>query len=184
MEHPGEIWQEFDYNGERLGGISPSEMDESKIKVFGGVAVMLYRFTNGEVEFLFQHRSKYLMGNPDKWDVSAGGHTNLDENTIDAMVREVNEEIGVEIDKNKLEFAATYLRREVSVIVSLYFYDYTGREDVFHFNDKEVEEVKWVKYSEVDEFMPNLKNQLRKDKIFFHYLGEWNAKILEKYGNS
>ena len=181
MEHPGEVWQEFDYNGERLGGIDPVHLDEDKVKFFGGSAIMLYRFKDGEVEFLFQHRSKYLKGNPDKWDVSAGGHNNLDEKIIDTIVRESREEIGAEIDKDKLEFAGTYLRWRV--FVSLYFYDWTGREDNFHFDDQEVEEVKWIKYSKLDEFLPNLKQLLREDEVFMHFLEEWNQKILEKYEN-
>ena len=181
MEHPGEVWQELDYNGERIGGIEPASLDETKIKLFAGAAVMLYRYKDGEVEFLFQHRSKYLMGNPDKWDVSAGGHVNFNERRIDAMVRESREEIGVEIEKDKLELAAVYLRWKV--LTSLYFYDWSGKEDNFHFDDKEVEEVKWVKYADLGDFLPNLKQTLRDDEVFMYYLKKWNDKILEKYGD-
>ena len=181
MEHPGEIWQEFDFNGKRIGGIDPASLDENKVKFFGGAAVMLYRFRDGEVEFLFQHRSKYLMGNPDKWDVSAGGHVNLEEERIDTAVRESREEIGAEIQADKLEFAATYLRWRV--LVSLYFYDWTEGKDDFHFDDKEVEEVEWVKYSELNDFLPKLKQLLREDEVFMYYLKQWNEKVLEKYGN-
>ncbi len=181
MEHPGEVWQEFDYTGERLGGIEPVSFDEEKVKLVGGTAVMLYRYKDGGVEYLFQHRSKKLMGNPDKWDVSAGGHTNLDEPIIDTAVRESREEIGAEIEKDKLEFAARYLRWKV--LVNLYFYDWTEREDNFHFDDEEVEEVKWVKYSELQSFLPNLKQAFREDEVAMHYLKKWNKKILDRYGN-
>ena len=107
MEHPGEIWQEVDFNGEIIGGIDPNDFDEEKVKRFNGVAVMLYRYNNGEVEFLFQHRSKNLKANADKWDVSAGGHVNVGERPIEAMVREAREEIGVKLDASRLEQAAT-----------------------------------------------------------------------------
>ena len=140
MEHPGEVWQEFDYNGERLGGIVPRDFDETKVRLVGGGASMLYRVRNGEIEFLFQHRSKLLKGNPDKWDVSAGGHVNLDEPIIDAIIREAHEEIGVELEKDKLEFAEFY--QKDFMIVFLYFYDWSDREDEFYFDDQEVEEVK------------------------------------------
>ena len=181
MEHPGEVWQELDFNGERLGGIVPAELDEDKVKLFYGSAVMLYRFKDGEVEYLFQHRSKFLKGNPDKWDVSAGGHVNLDEPRLDAVMRETREEIGVELERDKLELAASYLRWKVFVV--LYFYDWTGREDEFCFDDKEVEEVKWVKYSELESFEPNFKRGLVDDEVFRYYLNEWNTKTLEKYEN-
>ena len=57
MEHPGEIWQEYDFNGERLGGIEPNNYDFDAFRLMGGAAIMLYRLRDGEVEFLFQHRS-------------------------------------------------------------------------------------------------------------------------------
>ena len=174
MEHPGEVWQEFDYNGERLGGIVPRDFDETKVRLVGGGASMLYRVRNGEIEFLFQHRSKLLKGNPDKWDVSAGGHVNLDEPIIDAIIREAHEEIGVELEKDKVEFAEFY--QKDFMIVFLYFYDWSDREDEFYFDDQEVEEVKWIKYSELESFWPNLKNNLRKDKKFLACLDEWNEK--------
>ena len=181
MEHPGEIWQELDYDGTKLGGIVPAEFDENRIRLMSGATVMLYRYKDGEVEYLFQHRAKGLRANPDTWDTSAGGHVNLGESRIEAMVREAHEEIGVEIDGANLELAAIY--RRWIVMVTLYFYDWKDREDEFHFDDKEVEEVKWVKYSEFSEFLPKLKKLAREDKIFMHYLEEWNKKILDKYEN-
>lgn len=181
MEHPGEVWQECDYNGERIGGIEPATLDENKVRRFNGAAVMLYRYNDGEVEFLFQRRSKLLKANPDKWDVSAGGHVNLNESRINAIIRETEEEIGAELDADKLELAAIYLRWKV--FVDLFFYDWTGKEDSFKFDDQEVEEVKWLKYSEIEGFMDNFKWTLVEDKVFFYYLKEWNDKILQKYEN-
>ena len=177
MEHPGEIWQEYDFNGERLGGIDPNNCDDDKIHLYGGAAVMLYRVVDGELEYLFQHRSKFLKGNPDKWDVSAGGHINLGEPVLDSAVREAHEEIGVKLDRDKMEFAEIYVK--MNTMVHLYFYDWSGREDDFSFDDKEVEEVKWVKYSELDKFLPNVKRILAEDKRFLLCLKEWNEKILE-----
>lgn len=181
MEHAGEIWQELGYNGERMGGIIPAELDEEKVKLFYGAAVMLYRFRDGEAEYLFQHRSKHLRDNPDKWDVSAGGHINLDEKEIDAAVRETREEIGVSIDGGKLEYAASFLRRKACVV--LYFYDWTEEKDEFNFDDDEVGGVKWIKYSELNEFWLSLKPALMEDEIFKYYLKEWNQRILDKYAN-
>lgn len=181
MEHPGEIWQELDYNGERLGGVDPATLDVDKVKLFSGVALMLYRFKDGEVEYLFQRRSRLLKANPNKWDVSSGGHVNVGEKRVQAMVREAREEIGVEIDLEKLELAGIFQRWKM--LIGLYFCDWTGKEDNFSFSDQEVEEVKWVKYRDFEDFLPNLKATLGADEFFKIYLKEWNKKILEKYGD-
>ena len=167
MEHPGEIWQEYDFNGEKFGGIDPNNYNYDAVRLMGGAAVMLYRLYDGEVEFLFQHRSKFLKGNPDRWDVSAGGHINLDESTLDAIIRETREEIGVNIERKKLEFAETYIR--LKDMINLYFYDWEDRADEFSFDDQEVEEVKWVKYSELGSFLPNIKQLLAEDKDVFSF---------------
>lgn len=183
MEHAGEFWQEYDYCGKRIldeHGITPGAPVKN---YFAGVAIMLYRFKNGEVEYLFQHRAKNLRGNPDKWDVSAGGHINYNEPKLDSAIRETKEEIGVELHQSKLEFAASYIITTNNGITNLYFYDYQDCEDNFYFDDQEVEEVKWIKYSDIKNFQSNLKPQLKSDEIFFIMLKRWAAKIQEKYGN-
>ncbi|MBR2543565.1 NUDIX domain-containing protein [Candidatus Saccharibacteria bacterium] len=182
MEHSGEVWQELDYNGERLRGIVPAELEVDKVRLFYGAAVMLYRFKDGEVEYLFQHRSKHLRENADTWDVSAGGHVNLNESQIDSAVRETREEIGVDLDKNKLEIAGSYIRWKI--FVTLYFYDWTSRPDDFKFNDDEVEEVKWIKASKLDSFWPNLKWTLQDDKLFRINLEDFAERIAKKYENN
>ena len=184
MEHPGEFWQEYDCCGRRImdgHGVNPGDQVPN---YFAGVAIMLYRYRDGEVEFLFQHRAKELRGNPDKWDVSAGGHVNYDEPKLQTAVRETSEEIGVEINPEELEFAASYLITTNNGIAFLYFYDWQERPDDFKFNDHEVQEVKWVKAKDLVVFSENFKPQLKNDQMFFVMLSRWEAKIRQKYGNN
>lgn len=176
MEHPGELWQEADYNGARIGdGLIPDACYDKPHKLLMGAAIMLYRFNDGDLEYLFQHRSKQLIGNPDKWDTSAGGHVNINEPTLAAAVRETKEEINADIDPAKLEFFGRYLRGEI--IVNLYFYNWTGNEDNFKFNDAEVEEVCWVKVKNLDDFWPNLKPHLADDVVFKYLLDEHIKRV-------
>lgn len=180
--HADELWQEFDFSGNRLGSINPNSFDPNSVKLFGGTAIMFYRFCEGKVEFLFQHRSKFVDRNAEKWDVSAGGHINFEENVFDAAKREVAEEIGIKIDQNHLEFSAIYVRPPKNLI-HLYFYDWTGKEDEFHFDDKEVSETKWVAFEDLATFWPNLKPGVQDDAIFQHQLLEWVKLARQKYGN-
>ena len=176
MEHYGEIWQEYDIRGERVmdGGLTPGNPVQEG-NLYGGTAVMLYRIKDGNLEFLFQHRSKLLRGNPDKWDVSTGGHINYNESKIDSAIREAKEEIGVDLRKEDLELAACYVRE--NSYVCLYFYDFTYEKDEFFFDDNEVEEVKWVRFEDFGAFRDNLKTKLKEDKVFTAYLEIWADKL-------
>lgn len=179
--HKGELWQEYDFNGSRLGSIDSSDYKNKDAKLFGGVAIMLYRFKDGDVEFLFQRRSEFVDRNAGKWDVSAAGHINFEEKELDSAVRETREEIGAEIKPEKLELAGAYVRPGRSLI-NLYFYDWTDREDSFHFDDKEVSEVKWVTFKDLVAFWPSLKPQVENDPIYQTFLLEWTKLAREKYG--
>ena len=179
--HSGELWQEYDKQGVRVanGGV-PQGGDFAQL--YAGAAVIIYRVKDGELEFLFQHRSKHIIGNPDQWDVSFCGHVNYGEPVIDTVLREGNEEIGVHLDPTKLEFAAKYTAGGDRIIY-LYFYDWEDSPSDFSFNDHEVEEVRWVKYSDYEDFKLSapIKPPLRKDVIFEHYMRIWAEKL--QHGN-
>ena len=67
-----------------------------------------------------------------------------------------------------------------NILVYGYFYDWTGQEDSFHFDDNDVSEVKWVALEEFDEFVRgNVKESL---KGAYHTLG-LTKYWLEYYGN-
>ena len=182
MKHLGEKWQTYDLRGERImdGGFFPKNepVEYPVTRYFGGCAIMLYRFHDGEVEYLFQKRSAQVW-NALRWDTSAGGHINYDEKTIDAAVRESREELGITLEKDKLEFCARFVRADA--LINLFFYDYTGKADDFSFDDQEVAAVQWIKVRDFDTFWPQLKDVLKEDKYFEFALKEMTEKIQKKY---
>ena len=58
-------------------------------------------------KLLLQRRSHRKENHPGLWDVSAAGHVSAGETVIDAAVREVAEELGVNIEPRELEHIAT-----------------------------------------------------------------------------
>ena len=107
------------------------------------------------------------------WDFSAGGHINLGETLIQGAIRETKEEIGVDITPEDLEFV-TMRPFNCNRFAWVYCVDWTGRPDEFHFDDNEVSEVKWVKYSEMEEFrLKYAKDPLKTDNITFPNIHEW-----------
>lgn len=178
--HAGELWQEYDFNGNRLGGIPSHDFEPGSVKLFGCAAVMLYRFHEGRVEFLFQRRSKFVDRNAEKWDASASGHINFEEAVLDAACREAKEEIGVKVAPSRLEFGATYVYQG-ALLINLYFCDWTGQVGTFHFDDREVSEVKWIPFDRLVAFWPQLKPSLQDDAVFQHLLLAWAKLAQQKY---
>lgn len=166
--HSGELWQEFDARGERVDGAGYDATlgNPEKGSYVGASAVWLYRRTDAGVEVLFQQRS-LSVNNGGKWDVSAGGHINNGERTVNAAVRELHEEIGVNVLPEDLEFIfklKTFFK--VQMFTHYYLCDWTGREDEFAFDDGEVSAVKWIKLVDFDKFVDENAKDAIKNAFF------------------
>lgn len=57
---------------------------------------------NGEI--LLQKRSKKKKLWPLKWDVTVGGHVNVNEIGREALIRECKEELGLEVSDDEIKF--------------------------------------------------------------------------------
>ena len=59
-------------------------------------------------QILMQQRSFTKDTNPGKWDISAAGHVSAGQTPLEASVREINEEVGIEVGENDLTYILTY----------------------------------------------------------------------------
>ena len=57
---------------------------------------------------LMQQRSIKKKTNPEKWDISVAGHVSSGQTSIQAAIREVKEEVGIDINEEELKFICTY----------------------------------------------------------------------------
>jgi 8-oxo-dGTP pyrophosphatase MutT (NUDIX family) len=176
--HKDEMWQLFYPNGEPIpdmGWDSARDNPEEKDSEIVGVAVVfVFRKTaDSGVELLWQKRSESVSRFPGYYDISAGGHINLGESLIEAAVREAREEIGAEITPMDLGFV-TMRGFNKNRFAWVYAVDWTDKEENFHFDDKEVEEVKWVPFEMTEEFRDKYaKPSLQKDSVTFEALRIW-----------
>ena len=137
------------------------------------------RHTGDILEFLWQKRSDEIDRYPGDGDISAGGHINLGESVVEAAVRETREEIGAKITANELEFV-TMRPFNKNRFAWVYLVDWTDRAEEFHFDDKEVSEVRWVEYDKMDEFRKEFaKAPLKRGNLTFEMLDVW----LKEHGN-
>ena len=101
---------------------------------------------NDNGEFLMQKRSMSKRTLPGKWSVT-GGAVDSGESSVNGMYRECKEEIGVDLNPNKVELMLSIKRKHVFIDV------YLDREN-FDLNDfklqkEEVDKVEWLNRSEI-----------------------------------
>lgn len=182
--HKDEIWQLYYGNGEPIKGegwpAAKNNPTGDDTEIVGVAIVFLFRKNKeGELELLWQKRSDAIDRYPGDYDISAGGHVNLDEKIVDAAVREAREEIGAVLETSELGFVTMYPFNK-NRFAWIYAVDWTFKEDAFHFDDKEVSEVRWVPLKDTDEFRKKFaKKPLKEDPITFETLKYW----FEIHGN-
>ena len=177
--HHDELWQTYYPNGEPIPGKGwDSALDNPEKTgadaIVGVAVVFLYRRNkDGELEFLWQKRAETVDRSPGYYDLSAGGHINLGETIVEGAIREAREEIGLTIKPSDLQFAFTkpFSKQRFAWV---FMVDWTGKPEEFHFNDKEVSEVKWVPYGELKDFWKHYaKPPLATDEITLINLDDW-----------
>jgi 8-oxo-dGTP pyrophosphatase MutT (NUDIX family) len=120
-----------------------------------GVGVIV-RSTTGEV--LVQRRSMTKDLHPGWWDIGAGGVVSSGETYATSAVRELEEELGVHVDRLRFLFAGSFRSPSLNLFGHIYEAVHDGP---FAFNDGEVVEALFVTTDELrrrlaeDDFMPD-----------------------------
>ena len=111
------------------------------------VSVTVVVIINDNNEILLQKRSRFKRSNPSKWGI-CGGKVNLGETTLDAVIRETLEEIGIVLDKKDLKILSIYTNEKA------YFTVYYVRKNVniteCKLQKEELEEIKFFKIEELE----------------------------------
>ena len=106
---------------------------------------------NDKGQVLLQKRSKNKRFNPNKWALCAG-HVDAYESLKTAILREIKEEIGIDVDSNELvpfgekEFV---IKDSNSHITYLYCVKSNLNEEDFIIQEEELSEVKWFDIEDV-----------------------------------
>jgi isopentenyldiphosphate isomerase len=103
-------------------------------------------------QVLMQRRSKHKENNPGKWDVSVAGHLSAGEESVQAALREIKEEIGLILAPDALSYQFTVTEEQIlnnGRYIDREFHDvYFARKEVdlaaLSFNDGEVDEVRHI----------------------------------------
>lgn len=128
--------------------------EECHSKGFWHKAVALY-VINSKNQVLLQKRSANKKLWPNLWDMTAGGHVLAGEFGFQAIMREMKEELGIDIDKNDITFigCATSINIKSDIINKHFNEYYIVNKDIeisdLKLQTEEVSDVKWVDKEEI-----------------------------------
>lgn len=139
-------------------------------------ATVVFIVSNDNKKVLLQQRSKTKKLWPNLWDITAGGHALAGELGYQAAIRETKEEIGINIDKESLEFIGSTRSENVKDdIVNRHFNEfYIAHADVDVNNivlqESEVQDIKWFDKENVIKKVKNNYDGLTEKKGCWEYL--------------
>lgn len=105
---------------------------------------------NSKGEFLIQKRTPNKKNFPNMWSQTGGG-VDSGETTLQAAIRECHEELGINIEKDEIEFMLSFKRKYDFVDVWLVKHDYDISTLVLQ--EDEVSDVRWASIDEIRELM-------------------------------
>ena len=147
----------LDEFGNKTGIVKP----KSAIKKDGDYHRVIAVLIVNNDKILIHQRSKNKKVYPSLWSLFIRGHVQSGEDSLDAALREIKEEIGISINKNELEFLYT-LKEEAKkkdYIENMFYDTYILRKNI---NIKNItiqkEEVDDIKYINIDEVYNLIKN--------------------------
>lgn len=142
----------YDRNKNKMGITKIRHVDTySDGEYIIGVQIVILNENN---EILITKRSDTKKLLPGKWECN-GGAIDAGETPIEGLEREINEELGIKINRNKLIFFKTVIDDERHNIKEIYLYKENVSLDSLNFLDEEVSEAKYVS---IDEYMQMFHN--------------------------
>ena len=169
-------------NGEFEGRTETREICHEKGLWHKAVAMFM---VNSKNQVLLQKRSANKKLWPNMWDITAGGHVLAGEFGFEAIIREIKEELGADIDRNDILFLGSASSTNIKGdIINRHFNEYYVitkdlDEKTLVLQPEEVSDIKWVDKSEIVERIENGYDGLTEKTGCWNYLlkyFEWKDK--------
>lgn len=171
-----EMIDAYNYRGEKTGVV---DKDIAHEKGLWHKSVHVW-IINDKNEILLQYRCAEKKLYPNTWDCSFAGHVAAGENSIQAVQREGKEEIGIDVDLEKLNFILTnrecikYEDINSNEFVDIFLLRQNFNLDEIKFQKEEVHDAKYVSLEEFFDLMDN--DKLLPHKIEYMVLKEYLNK--------
>lgn len=147
-----EYFDVLNEKGEYTGKVESRDVCHKEGLWHKAVAVFV---VNSKGQVLLQKRSAKKKMWPNMWDITAGGHVDSGEFGFESIIREIKEELGIDIDKKDITFIGSSLssNKKGDVINNHLNEYYIVSKDVDEtkliLQEDEVSEVKWMDKDEI-----------------------------------
>lgn len=153
-----EFWDLLDKEGNPTGRIHPRGKSLPKDLYHKCIDVWVY---NKEGKILLSKRSSDRPTFPGYWETT-GGAVIAGEDSLEAAVRELKEEVGIDIDKDSGILLETHPREWdddfiYNDLVDVWIFPYDKTVDLSKATTKEVDDLKWVTFDDIKDLKENDK---------------------------
>lgn len=126
---------------------------------------------NNNGEILLQRRCASKDSHPNMLDISSAGHLQAGDDSLTGAVREIKEELNLDISPNELQFITTLKRKSNKSINNefddLYILRINKKIEEMQFQKEEISEIFFVPYKKFKDMVNNKQpDLLRKDDEF------------------
>jgi len=155
MEKIMEIWDLYDPNRNIIGEhIRGEELPEN-----GYHLVVHIWIKNSKGQYLISQRSADRQSNPLMWECQ-GGSVLKSETSLQGALREVKEEVGIDLDLHKGQVVFSQIRsyidgKKFNDILDVWLFKYDGEVLLERATTKEVAQVKWLCPNEIKQLYDN-----------------------------
>ena len=159
-----ELIEIVDENGNFTGQVMDKEEAHDKNLLHNEVGIFII---NDDGKVLLQKRSANKRFSPNKWGLCAG-HVDAYETLEDAALREIKEEVGLDVTPKEL---IPYGEREITIsdsnshITYFYYVKCNKKEDEFIIQEEELSEVKWFNIDEIITMIKDEKTSFKENRI-------------------
>jgi 8-oxo-dGTP pyrophosphatase MutT (NUDIX family) len=157
--------------------INPETGNQDWVSRSVAVAVSIYALVNGKLCILANKRGKGLPNHAGQWNV-VSGYIDYDETLLQACVREVHEETGIDISDVRLELMEIDDKpaRENQTILFRYC-GFLRKEQLAkssitsqYAEKDEVDDIKWIPVDDVEQYEWTSTNHMLKIKNYANYM--------------
>ena len=169
-----ELIDVLDENGVKTGEVLTRNEVHKRGLWHRAIAVAII---NEQNQILVQQRSFKKEKNAGKWDISVAGHISSGQDALSAASREINEEVsvnlGFNVDIKEFRYMFSYRKQEIlkEDYIERQFYDFFVlrkdglRAENIKIQESEVEQIKFVNVSELNEMIEN-KEMVERTPIY------------------